>query len=162
MRSGDFRMSKFQCYLYMVIEQAQWLGWTVLVLSLALIVGGFMFSVWHGVASIAFAAFLSVMALGFVIIAYGFYSVTGANMTLHSLEIEDRSVSVVSDGEKILELPLSDIRPYRVYPGGAIVPVKGSRSGWLWVPASAFETAEDLSSFLKRLYHPAAEKTVTS
>ena len=157
MKSEEFRLSRWKCYWLMLMHQAAWLGWTLLVVVLGLVAVGFIYSPWMGIAAIGIDAFIVVMALSFVIIAYGFGTITGLNMTNHTLQVESRDIEIgFAEGEPI-RIPCSDARPYSIYPGGVLVPVEGKRSGWLWVPPSAFATPEEFQIFLKKIYISANE-----
>lgn len=136
----------------MLLHHTSWLAWTLLLLVAALIAGGFVISPWVGIAAIGFAAFIVVMVMSFVIFAYGFNSITGLNMTPHSLGIEDGRMMVELADGKTIGMELSGIKPYKIYPGGVMIPFDGPRSGWLWVPPSAFPNDEDFRNFLKSSY----------
>ena len=136
----------------MLVHDAAWLGWSLLVVGLGLVVAGFIFSPWLGIAALGVAAFMAVMAMSFVIMAYGFNSITGINMSTHSLALCRGGVAVEFEDGKVVSLNASDVRPYHIYPGGVLMPVAGSRPGWLWVPPKAFESDEDFKEFLKCVY----------
>lgn len=157
MRSGVFSLGRWRCYMMMLVEQARWLLWTLLIVSLALIVAGFVLSPWAGIAAVAIDAFLVVMAVSFVIMAYGFNSITGVNMPPHALQLEGDSIKVEFEDGKSVEVSRKDIRPYKIYPGGALVPVDGARAGWLWVPPAAFDTPEGFTGFMKKIYESHTE-----
>lgn len=152
-----FRMMRWQCYLYMMIHQATWLFWLLFMIITGGAVAGFFFSVWAGIVALCIGAFLSVMAFSFVMIAYGFNSVTGLNMTSHRLYSSGEKLVVEFDDGKDIEMPKDDLRPYLIYPGGIIVPLKGGRTGWVWVPPKAFDTDEGFKEFLKSLYENNSE-----
>ena len=157
MRSGLFRIGRARCYLLMLVEQAPWLAWTLLAVCLGLAATGFILSPWIGIAAIGFCAFLTVTALSFVIMAYGFHSVTGLNMAMHSLENTPGRLMVEFEDGKQVGIEKSDLRPYKIYPGGVLVPVAGARSGWIWIMPKAFETPEDFAGFMREIYktpHP--------
>ena len=151
-KSDQFRISRWRCYLLMLIHDAAWLGWSLLVVVAALIILGFVFSPWIGLAAIGVSAFLVVMALSFVIMAYGFNSITGVNMAKHSLRSEPGSIVIEFEDGHRMEVAKSDIRPYNIYPGGVTAPVDGARPGWLWIPPKAFENDEEFKDFLKSIY----------
>lgn len=158
MRSAQFRMSRSRCYLTMMAFQAPWVGWSLLVLVVVLVAGGFILSPWLGLAAIGVSAFMCVMGLSFVIMSYGFYSVTGCNMSLHSLSLHDKKLIVeLEDGKKI-EISLKELDHYSIYPGGVVVPVGGARAGWIWIPPRAFETPEEFKQFVKTLYESNTEQ----
>ena len=136
----------------MLMHQAPWLGWALLLVTVGLAVAGFLFSPWLGVAAIGVDAFLVVMAMSFVIFAYGFNSVTGVNMTQHSLRATTAGLLVEFEEGDPLTIRKEEIAPYHIYPGGVIVPVGGNRAGWIWVPPRAFESDEDFKDFLKSIY----------
>ena len=151
-RSGKFRMSRWQCYFYMLIHHALWLAWTLLIVISGMAVVGFLCSPWIGIVALGVDALIVVMSMSFVIIAYGFTSITGANMADHALRSEGNVLRIEFEDGKEIEVQKSDIRPYHIYPGGVIVPVEGKKSGWIWIPPRAFETDEEFQNFLKRLY----------
>lgn len=136
----------------MLVEQAPWLGWTLVVVTVALAVAGFIYSPWIGFAALALNAFLVVTALSFVIMACGFNSITGVNMATHCLSTDSGVVRAEFEDGKTVEVDKKNIKPYKIYPGGVLVPVDGARPGWLWIPPGAFETPEDFQEFLKSLY----------
>ena len=152
MRSANFRMSRARCYILMLLHQAPIATLLLCLLMASLTVAGFLFSPYIGVATIGVDAFLIVMLLTFVIAVYGFHSVTGCNMADHSLEQTDENVKVIFEDGKEIEISKKEILPYKIYPGGVLVPVKGERAGWLWVPPKAFDTPDEFSLFLKSLY----------
>lgn len=151
-RSKAFRMKRWHCYLVMMIYQARWLMWSLLILVLALISVGFIYSPWVGIAATGVAAFISAMAFSFVIMAYGFQSVTGVNMTEHSLIIRDDKLNVEFEEGDEVSIDKSSIFPYLIYPGGVIVPVEKNGKGWIWLPPKAFVSDEEFKLFLKDLY----------
>lgn len=149
---GPFKMGRWHCYTLMLFHQAPWMGLIMVLLAVGVIVAGFIVSPWSGLASIGFAAFIIVMGMSFVISVYGFSSVTGCNIPPHTVEIEPDKVLVRFEDEKVKEISKADIEPYRIYPGGVLVPVKGAHAGWLWIPAKIFESGDALQLFLKNLY----------
>lgn len=138
----------------MTIEQAPWLGLAVAIVAIGCMVWGFVCSPWYGIAALGFAAFLVVMAMSFIIIAYGFYSITGVNMARHSLVLSEKNLVVEFEDGAPVEIPLEDIRPYKIYPGGVLMPVAGKRPGWLWIPPHAFGENGMFQDFLHAVYHP--------
>ena len=147
-----YRLARWRCYLLMLMHEAGWLGWTLLLTLAALITAGFIWSPWTGVAAIGVGAFIAVMVMSFMIMVYGFNSITGVNMSMHSLKSEKNRVIIGFENGKELEVVKEDIRPYHIYPGGVIAPVEGKRRGWLWIPPKAFETDEEFKHFLKSIY----------
>lgn len=152
MRSEPFTLGRWRCYTMMVMEQAQWLVWTLAILMLGLAVAGFIFSPWAGIAALGVDAFLLVMALSFVIMAFGFNSVTVLNIPRHTVTIDVECLVIEIEDGATEKIPKEDIRPYKIYPGGVIVPVEGLRSGWLWLPPAAFASPDDYQVFLKQMY----------
>ena len=153
LRSEEFRLGRWHCYWLMLIHQAPYWGLAVGLLALAMIVAGFILSPWIGLAAIGFSAFLVVMVVTFVIAVYGFHSITGCNMTPHRLFLTDSRIGVEFDDEgRDLTVSRSEARPYRIFPGGVLVPIEGERAGWLWIPPRAFENDEDFKTFLKKIY----------
>ena len=149
-------MGRWQCYLLMAMEQAPALLWGAVGVAVAMATVGFVFSPVLGVAALAVGLFLLVMVLSFVMIAYGFNSITGVNVSGHTLAIADGGVEAeMEDGRKV-SIRRDSIRPYKIYPGGVLVPVKGNidgkGEGWLWVPPKAFDTAAEFQGFLKAMY----------
>lgn len=138
--------------MLLMFEQAPWIGWTLLVLVVGLVVAGFVFSFWMGIAALGLDAFLVVMAMSFVVMAYGFNSITGANLSSHTLSVEGDRLRLEFDDGKSRELPRSEAQPYRIYPGGVVVPLGGKNGGWLWIPPSAFDTPGEFHTFLKAIY----------
>ena len=152
MKSAVFRLGRGRCCLLLMMEQAPAVGWILLAVCIALLVAGFLFSPWAGVAALGVVAFLTVSVFNLVMMACGLNSVTGLNMAPHSLGVEDETVvAEFEDGGRV-EVDLADLRPYRIYPGGVVVPVEGSRKGWLWVPPAAFGSPEDFQAFMAGLY----------
>lgn len=147
-----FRLGRTRCYLLMLLEQARWLAWLLLGIVAVLTTAGFTYSPAVGIATLGFDAFLITMALSFVILACGFNSITGVNMSHHSLSVDGGVVTVRFEDGKEIRIAGELIRPYKIYPGGVVVPVSGDRPGWLWVPTGAFERPEDMRLFLKSLY----------
>lgn len=150
--SNMFRMARFKCYFLMLVHQAPWAGWVMLAIVAGLTVTGFILSPWLGIAALGFDAFIIVMVMSFVIFAYGFSSITGVNMMSHCLKVSDGSLSIEFEEGNQVTVPLADIEPYLIYPGGVIIPVKGPREGWLWLPPKAFDEPSDFQNFLKCLY----------
>lgn len=141
----------------MLIEQAPWLGWALLGVTVVLAVVGFIFSPWMGIAALGVDAFLVVMAMSFVIMAYGFNSVTGVNMPLHTLSLENNKIRVEFEDGKTVDIAKENARPYKIYPGGVLVPVEGQKKGWLWIPPKAFLTPEEFMVFVKEIYESHTE-----
>lgn len=152
--SATFSMGRFHCYSLMVMEQAPWAAWSLLVAVVLLVAGGFLISPWAGVAAFGVAAFLAVMVMSFVIMAYGVYSITGVNMAPHSLAVDGHRILVRFDEGDDVEVMCEHAAPYKIYPGGVLVPVEGARAGWLWVPSRAFDHPDALRDFLKLIYRP--------
>ena len=152
MKSGTIRMGKWHCYRLMLFHHAPALAWIVAVVVVALTVAGFFFSPWVGFATLGFDFFIIVSALSFVIFAYGFNSVTGVNMPPHTLELEGDNIVAEFEDEKRVEVSRKDILPYIVFSRGVLVPVKGAKSGWLWIPPKAFDDDEAFRAFLKEMY----------
>lgn len=153
-KSNVFSMGRWHCYALMLIHQSRWVAIVLTVLIVALIVAGFIVSPWMGIAAISFAAFIAVMVLNFIILVYGFNSVTGVNMGRHSLSLHGDRIMVEFEEGVPMYINCSDILPYSIYPGGVLIPVTGIKAGWLWVPPAAFSTSEDFQKFLKTIYHP--------
>lgn len=145
-------MPRWRCYLMMMMHDASWLGWVLLVVVIALTTAGFLFSPWIGAAAIGFDAFIVVMAMSFVIMTYGFNSITGVNMSPHAFYMRNGTLIIEFEEGREMEIPRQDIRPYHIYPGGVLVPVEGKRPGWLWIPPKAFENDNEFQIFLKRVY----------
>lgn len=153
-------MSRARCYLLMLMEQAPMVGWSVLGIVILLIVIGFLVSPWIGIAAVGLSAFIVVTAISFVMLLYGFNTLIGLNMSSHFLGIDGDNLVVTVEDEIPLEIQLSRLNPYKIYPGGVLVPVtegdpkinKNSQGGWIWIPTKAFNTDDDFKSFLKRLY----------
>lgn len=145
-------MNRWQCYLYMLIHQASWVAWVTLIVMAGLVAAGFIHSLWAALAAVAVDIFIAVMTMSFVIIAFGFNSITGVNMGSHSLSTNNDGLVIKFDDGKEIEVKKSDILPYHIYPGGVIVPVKGAKAGWVWVPPGAFDTDGEFRNFLKSLY----------
>lgn len=137
----------------MLMHQAAPLAWGMLALVVAVVTAGFIVSPWVGIAAIGLSAFICVMLLSFVIMTFGFYSVTGANISLHTLALSEHGLTVEFEDGKTLHIARSDISPYHIYPGGVVVPVNGARAGWLWLPPRAFPSPEAFQSFLSGLYN---------
>lgn len=150
-----FRLGRAKCYLLMLMEQAPAVGWVLLVLIAGLTTAGFLISPWVGVAALGLDAFIAVMGLNFVIMAFGFNSITGVNMAMHTLSLRGGKVEVEFEDGKTVEIDTADLRPYKIYPGGVLVPVGGARAGWLWVPPKAFPTDGEFRSFISGLYSEA-------
>lgn len=151
-RSGEFRLPRWKCYCLMLVEQASWVAWTLLLVIVALIAVGFILSPWLGVAAIGYSVFITIMAMSFVIMAYGLNSVTGANMPLHTLTAGNDGIRFEYEDGKTVDIPREDIRPYRIYPGGVLLPVGGKKAGFIWLTPKAFETGGDFAEFLKKIY----------
>ena len=165
-----FRMRRWHCYFLMLLSQAPAVGWIMLALVAGITTAGFLFSPWMGVAAIGFDVFIVMMGMSFVIMVYGFNSVTGLNMVSHSLRIVGESVIVSFEAEenpgevdmtpsqsqhpaKNIEISKKDLLPYHIYSGGVLIPVEGPRRGFLWLPTRAFPTDAAFSAFLSALYH---------
>lgn len=157
MKSGTMRMSRWHCYLLMLLHQASWLAWTLVITLIVLVTFGFLHSVATGIASIGLGIFIVVMAMNFVIFAYGFNSITGINITEHALRLEGPVIAADIVDEKSVEIKREHLRPYHIYPGGVLVPVEGNRKGWLWIKASAFDTPEEFQKFMKKIYESNSE-----
>lgn len=147
-----FKMGRWHCYFFMLIHQALSVGIIYLLVAAALATAGFIHSVWAGIAALSVDGFLAVMVMSFVIMAYGFNSVTGINITPHSFELDGHRLVVRYEDGKTTEINISDIKPYTIYPGGVIVPVENDRKGWLWITPGAFENPDEMLPFLKALY----------
>lgn len=152
MSSGMFRIGRWKCYLLMLAHQAAPLMWILISLCVALSVAGFIISPWIGLASLGFDAFILMSGISFVVFAYGFNSVTGLNMTPHSLEAEEDGLLVRFEEGEPVKIARDELRPYTVYPGGVVMPVGGSKAGWVWVPPKAFESDSDFKTFLSKIY----------
>lgn len=163
-----FRMRRWHCYFLMLLSQAPAVGWIMLALVAGLTTAGFLFSPWIGIAAFGFDIFIVMMGMSFVIMVYGFNSVTGLNMASHSLHIEGESVIVSFEADenrepvegkpsqppaKTIEIKKKDLLPYHIYSGGVLIPVEGPRRGFLWLPTRAFPSDTAFSEFLKALYH---------
>ena len=153
-KSGVFSMGRWHCYALMLIHQSRWVAIALAVVVAGLIAAGFIVSPWMGIAAVSFAAFISVMVLSFIILVYGFNSVTGVNMGRHSLSLQGERIRVEFEEGDPVYINCSDILPYSIYPGGVVIPVTGVKAGWLWVPPAAFSSPEDFQQFLKSIYHP--------
>ena len=154
-------MNRWHCYLMMLVHDGGWLRWALPAVIVCLIGAGFIHSVWAGIVAVCFSLLLGVMVMSFVIMVYGFNSVTGLNMTPHSLVAGEGTVRADFEEGRPVEVSLADVRPYTVYPGGALVPVAGPRKGWLWVPPDAFDSTEEMQRFLQALYR-STDKCVTT
>ena len=150
-------MGRWHCYFLMLVHQALWVGIVVAALVVAVTVAGFVVSPWAGIASIGFDAFIVVMGVSFVISVYGFSSITGCNMPSHTIRILPDRVDIEFEDEKVISIEKKDIRPYKIYPGGVLVPFTGAHAGWIWVPSRIFETGADFTGFLKNLYRKDTE-----
>ena len=148
----SFRLGRWKCYMLMLVEQAPWLSRILAVVAVGLAVAGFIISPWVGIAALGIDVFLIVMAMSFVIMAYGICSVTGVNMAMHTLEIGEGEIRAVFEDGKTIGISLEEVRPYKIYPGGILIPVDGKKAGWIWVPAKAFDTAEEFQSFIRDIY----------
>lgn len=152
LESGVFRLKRWKCYLLMLLHDARWVAWTYVAIASVLAIWGFIFSPWIGVAALGLDAFLLAMAMNLVIIAYGFHTLTGVNLSPHSIHIEGNEVEVVPEDGESLFLSRSDFMPYHIYPGGVLLPFGGDRRGWLWLPASAFASGPEMQDFIKAIY----------
>ena len=168
MKTQPFKMGRFRCYWLMLLHQAPAVGWIMLAAIAALTTAGFIVSPWAGLATIGFDIFIVVMGMSFVIMAYGFHSITGVNLSEHTLAIEGDKIKVefnetsaetgedserdTAPASRPVEILLKDLRPYSVYPGGVLIPVEGPRKGFLWLPLRAFASDTDFQTFLKSLY----------
>lgn len=150
--SGFFSMGRWKCYMTMLMHQAPILFWLLAVSLLGLIATGFIFSPWLGIAALGLSLFIAVMVVSTVIMVYGFNSITGVNMSRHSLTATDADIRIDFEEGDPLSVSKQDVGPYRIYPGGIVVPVEGLRKGWLWVPPKAFENDEDFKQFIMRIY----------
>ena len=145
-------MRRWHCYLLMLMHDASWLGWSLLAVILILVAGGFIISPWIGIAAIGFALFIAMMAMSFVIMAYGFNSFTGVNMMTHTLAVDGSNITIGFEEGDAIEIDCRSARPYHIFPGGVLLPVSGAREGWLWIPTKAFENDNDMKEFLKTVY----------
>lgn len=145
-------MKRWHCYWLMLIEQASVVAWLMGIIVAGITVWGFILSPWIGIVAVGFALFIIVMGMSFVIFAYGFNSITGVNMTPHILEKRGNKIICNFADETQVEINCMDIRPYKIYPGGVLVPVVGEKAGWLWIPPKAFESDQVFRSFLQDLY----------
>lgn len=145
-------MSRRRCYGVMMVHHAMWVAVVMALVSAALIGSGFLFSAGAGIAAIGFSVFLWVMALSFVIFAYGFNSVTVLNMPLHSLGLRGDEIIITFESGEEQTVETASVRPYRIYPGGVVIPVEGAKAGFLWVPSGAFDNPDDMVKFLKLIY----------
>ena len=153
LKSEMFRLSRMKCYFLMMMEHAPYTTLFLLIVLIGLTTAGFIVSPWYGVAALGFDAFLLVMAMSFVIFVYGFNSVTGANMAIHSLSLDEGGIMVEFEDCKCIKIPREDIGKYKIYPGGALLIVHGTRKGWIWIPPKAFEGCEiSFETFLKGIY----------
>ncbi|MCH5217460.1 MAG: hypothetical protein J1F07_02725 [Muribaculaceae bacterium] len=146
-------MRRWHCYLLMLMHQAPAAGWVVGLLCVALVVAGFIVSPWLGVAALGVSAFIAVMAMSFVVMAYGFYTLTWVNMKPHTFSLSGDSLRIVFDDGREVGVALNQLRPYTIYPGGVLVPVAVEGGGWLWFPGGSQPDGMPLPEFLKRLYN---------
>ena len=151
--SEMFQLNRWRCYMLMLIHQAAWLGWLMVLLIVGLTVTGFLLSPWIGIASLGFDIFIVVMVMSFVIMIFGFNSITGINMSMHSLSVGEKYITVTFEDETTIEIDRHDVRPYKIYPAGIIVPVAGKRPGWLWIPPKAFPDDAAFQKFLSAIYN---------
>lgn len=147
-----YRMGRWHCYTLMLLHQAPAVGWIMAAAIVALTVAGFILSPWIGVAAIGFDFFILVMGLSFVIMVYGFHSVTGVNMIPHRFAQDGKNLILEFEEGDPEVIPKASLRPYRIYPGGVLVPVEGERRGWIWIPPKAFEDDGRFQGFIKQLY----------
>lgn len=150
--SESFRVRRFTCYTLMLLHQATGLAWIFGIVAVALAATGFIISPWIGLVALGLDAFLAVMVYTFVITAYGFNSLTGCNMPLHRLVVDGEYLAVEFEEGSPLAIPRKEVRPYKIYPGGALLPIGGSRPGWVWLPPKAFGNPDDFKNFIKQLY----------
>ena len=151
--SEMFRMRRWHCYLLLTIHQAPKVGLATAIVAVGLVTAGFIWSPWAGLAAVGVAGFLMVSVLTLVVIAYGFHTMTGLNMSLHSLSLtREGTVRVQYEDGQTTELPRAEAGRYHIYPGGVLVPFGGKNSGWLWVPPKAFADDWTFRSFLNGIY----------
>ena len=150
--TSQFRMGRWHCYMLMMLHHLPAVTLLLLVALAGAATVGFILSPWHGIAILGIDMFLLVMFASFVIMAYGLGSITGCNTQPHSLHIIPGGLRVEFEEGEEAEISGADILPYKIYPGGVLVPVKGVKAGWVWLPPKAFDTPSDMQVFLKEIY----------
>lgn len=152
METKEFRLGRMKCYLLMLAYQAPTVGWVLGAVVVATLVAGFLVSPWVGLVTVGVDAFLCVMVMSLIIMAYGLGSVTGCNMSLHTLSVTAQTLSVNFEEGSPLVFEKKRLGRYTIYPGGIVVPIDGKKGGWIWVASRAFEQGADMAEFIKRLY----------
>ena len=153
MATQEFKMSRARYFSTMLLHDAPWwiAGFILLILAMGLT--GAVISWWHAIIMVTLALVVIPFLLWLPYLQYGFKKLTVTNVTPHTLTITgDRLTVSFPESDQKYEVPLDQLKGYKIMPSGVLIPSRHKEDVWIWLQASAFESPEDMKEFLKALY----------
>lgn len=149
----EFAMSRRRYFLTMLLHDTPWLAVAFLIFILVMGIAGALISWWYCIIFVALALVVIPFVITVPFLHFSFKPLTTVNVTPHTLHSDSSRLHIrFPESDRSLSVPLDTLGRYRIFNKGVVIPSLSAKEGWLWLPLSAFDTPQEMTIFLKRLY----------